>query len=131
MIKRHSRNIAAFLLIISSSVITNAAPRPADKLAVNSEPDARRILAHFITREGLFPGNTTFLGGSVTKGVYRLEVDSQRKVVAITVLKNVNRDIDLRAMKSLVTWRAKQGPSRVVDVSLILPRQRRIFSGGH
>jgi len=129
MIKRHLRNIATFLLIVSTSVITNAAPRPADTLAVNSEADARRIFSSFHYPGGLFPGNTTFLGGSLARGVYRLDVDSQGKVVAITVVKNINHDIDLRAMKNLVTWRAKPGPLRVVDVSLIIPRQRRIFSG--
>ncbi len=49
-------------------------------------------------------------------GIYRLEVTPEGAVSAVTLLKSANRMMDVISMKTLVRWRAKSGPPRVIDV---------------
>ena len=58
-------------------------------------------------------------------GVYRIEVDPQGKVTAVTILKSSGRSMDHAAMKTFVRWKGKPGPLRVVDVTFSLGGRRR------
>ena len=51
-------------------------------------------------------------------GTYRVEVSSEGTVAAVTILKSMDPVSDTRIIKIFVTWRAKPGPLRVVDISL-------------
>ena len=53
-------------------------------------------------------------------GVYRIEVDPQGKVAAVTILKSSGRSMDYSALKTFNRWKAKPGPLRVVDVTFTL-----------
>jgi hypothetical protein len=84
-------------------------PKGAIHLMVRSDADARQIFTYFqcpwvAARPGAF-------------GVYRLEVNSQGAVAAVTILKSMGRRRDARVMQTCVGWRAKPGPLRLVDIS--------------
>ena len=51
------------------------------------------------------------------KGVFRIEVDPQGKVAAVTILKSMGRSMDYSAMKTFASWKGVPGPLRVVDVT--------------
>jgi hypothetical protein len=57
-------------------------------------------------------------------GVYRLTVDPQGNVTQIKILKRMgvlgNWPADVTALKTLILWRAKPGPTRIVDASWTL-----------
>ena len=53
----------------------------------------------------------------VRSGVYRIEVDPQGAVTAVTILKSLGRSMDFAAMKTFTGWKGKPGPLRVVDVT--------------
>jgi hypothetical protein len=93
-------------------------PRPplrsqtgATHLVVRSDADARPIFTYFFP----FPRVEAELGAV---GVYRLEVNSQGTVAAVTILKSMGSAVDVPVMKTFVGWRAKPGPVRIVDISL-------------
>lgn len=51
-------------------------------------------------------------------GIYRLEVNPQGAVAAVTILKSMDERVDVSVMRSCVKWRARPGPLRIVDMSL-------------
>lgn len=51
------------------------------------------------------------------KGVFRLEVDPQGKVAAVTTLKSMGKNLDYAALKTFVTWKGVPGSLRVVDIT--------------
>jgi TonB family protein len=53
-------------------------------------------------------------------GIYRIEVNPDGKVAAITILKTSGRSMDYAALKTFANWKAKPGPLRVVDVTFTL-----------
>jgi hypothetical protein len=84
-------------------------PIGATHLMVRSDADARQIFTYFPSPwVAARPGAV---------GVYRLEVNSQGTVAAVTILKSMGPIRDTRIMKTFVGWRAKPGPLRVVDIS--------------
>jgi TonB family protein len=50
-------------------------------------------------------------------GMYRLTIDAQGAVAQIQILKRFGHPVvDLTVLKTFVRWRAKPGPTRIVDV---------------
>ena len=78
---------------------------------VRSDADVRPIFTYFFP----FPWVEAKPGAV---GIYRLEVNSQGTVAAVTILKSMGSELDVRVMKTFVGWRAKPGPLRIVDISL-------------
>lgn len=87
-------------------------PKGAIHLVVRSDADARQIFRYYT-----FPWVAAKPGAV---GVYRLEVDPQGNVQAVTILKSLGPQRDIRVMKTCVGWRAKPGPLRVVDISWVM-----------
>jgi len=84
-------------------------PKGAIHLMVRSDFDARQIFTYFPSPwVAARPGAV---------GVYRLEVNSQGTVAAVTILKSMGPRRDVRVMKTCVGWLAKPGPLRIVDIS--------------
>jgi len=83
-------------------------PKGAIHLMVRSDADARQIFTYCpYPLVAAWPG----------VGVYRLEVNSQGAVAAVTILKSMGPRRDVRVMKTCVGWLAKPGPLRIVDIS--------------
>jgi TonB family protein len=65
-------------------------------------------------------------------GTYRLIVDQQGNVTEIKILKPMgalgDSRADVAALKTLVRWRAKPGPDRIVDVMWGLPWSARVIT---
>jgi hypothetical protein len=88
-------------------------PRGATHLIVRSDADARQIFTYFPC--------PWVAARSGAVGVYRLEVNSQGTVAAVTILKSMGPRRDTRVMQTFVGWRAKPGPLRIVDISWQMP----------
>ena len=87
-------------------------PKGATHLMVRSDADARQIFTYFpCPWVAARPGAV---------GVYRLEVNSQGTVAAVTILKSMGPRRDTRVMQTFVGWRAKPGPLRIVDISWVM-----------
>ena len=52
-------------------------------------------------------------------GLYRLEVNEKGKVAAVTILRGISPNADTILMKQFVSWYAKPGPLRVVDIPVL------------
>ena len=50
-------------------------------------------------------------------GVYRVEVSPEGKVSAVTILKTMGKRVDYVILKTFLTWKAKPGPLRAVDIT--------------
>jgi hypothetical protein len=87
-------------------------PRGATHLIVRSDADAQQIFTYFPCP------SVAARSGAV--GVYRLEVNSQGNVAAVTILKSMGPLRDARIMKMLITWRARPGSLRAVDISWLM-----------
>lgn len=85
-------------------------PKGAVHLMVHSGGDAQRIFTYF-------PSPPWVTARPRAVGLYRLEVNSQGTVAAVTILKSMGSELDVTVMKTLVNWRAKPGPLRIVDIS--------------
>ena len=90
----------------------NSLPKGAIHLMVRSDTDARQIFTYFISP------SIAARPGAV--GIYRVEVNPQGSVAAVTILKSMGHIRDIHILKTLVTWRAKPGSLRVVDLSLVM-----------
>ena len=88
-------------------------PKGAVHLFANSDAKARQIFTYFPYPQ-LPDGYWT--GGRTTTGLYRIEVNEQGNVTAVTILKSMGYFLDVTSMKTFVKWRGKPGPLRVVDV---------------
>jgi TonB family protein len=52
-------------------------------------------------------------------GVFRMHVDEQGRVTAITILKSTgHKELDILAMKALAEWRGKPGPKWELDMPI-------------
>jgi TonB family protein len=52
-------------------------------------------------------------------GIFRMYVDEQGRVTAITILKSTgHKELDIVAMKALVEWRGKPGPKWELDMPI-------------
>jgi hypothetical protein len=95
-------------------------PKGAVHLVINSVSDARKIFTYFIFPPALAPPGTT--------GAYRLEVNPDGAVAAVTVLKSMGTTMDAISMKTFVKWRANPGPLRIVDVGRKIVTIERVIS---
>jgi TonB family protein len=58
-------------------------------------------------------------------GVFRMHIDEQGRVVAITILKSTgHKELDIVAMKALVEWRGKPGPKWDLDMPITFTMDR-------
>ncbi len=87
-------------------------PKGAVHLMVRSDADAQQIFTYFPS-----PWIAARPGAV---GMYRLELDPQGTVAAVTILRSMGPIRDSRIMKTFVTWRAKPGALRVVDISWVM-----------
>jgi len=101
-------------------------------LAPHSDADARQIFTYF--PYPAIPSQYRFAKIS-GKGLYQLTVDSQGIVTEIKILKRMgvfgDWPADVTALKTLIRWRAKPGPIRIVDIPwIITPGYRFITNEG-
>jgi hypothetical protein len=86
-------------------------------LVIHSGPEAKQIFTYFPYPD--IPSQYRFATISGT-GIYRLTVSPQGDVVEIKILKKMgvigDWPADVTALKTLIHWRAKPGPPRIVDV---------------
>jgi hypothetical protein len=90
-------------------------PKGAVHLTVGSDADARKTFTYFPYPRVEAPAGAM--------GVYRLEVNPQGAVAAITILKSMGSAMDVTPMKTFVQWRAKPGPLRIVDLGWQIRRR--------
>jgi TonB family protein len=85
-------------------------------LVIRSGSDAKQIFTYFPYPD--IPAQYRFANISGT-GIYRLTVDPQGKVTEIKILRKMgvlgDWQADVTALKTLIRWRAKPGPTRIVD----------------
>jgi outer membrane biosynthesis protein TonB len=95
-------------------------PKGAVHLVINSDSDARKIFTYFRFPRAQAPPGTT--------GAYRLEVNPDGTVAAVTILKSMGSAMDAGSMKAFTKWRAEPGPLRIVDVGRQIVRIERVIS---
>jgi outer membrane biosynthesis protein TonB len=88
-------------------------PKGAVHLVIHTDSDTRKIFTYFQYPQVSAPAGTT--------GLYRLEVNPDGSVGAVTILKSMGSTMDVDLMRAFVRWRAVPGPVRIVDVP------RRVF----
>jgi hypothetical protein len=90
-------------------------------IVVRSEADLKQTFTYF-PRPMLSTEHDSF---RVTgAGIYRLTVDRRGNVTEIKILKKMGVSGDSRsdvtALKTLITWRAKPGTDRIIDVTWVI-----------
>jgi hypothetical protein len=114
---------AAALWSASAQIINPPIPKGAVHLLVHNDAEAKRVFTYFPYPQ--FPDwyhpngdhpDENYPDPPSEIGIYRLEVTPQGIVSAVTILKNANRMMDVISKKTLMRWRAKPGPLRIVDV---------------
>jgi TonB family protein len=133
-------SVAGFLLAEpdnkneSKAVSANSASNKKEvvHLAPHSGAEAKEIFTYF--PYPAIPAQYRFakLSGSA---LYRLTVDPNGNVTEIKILKRMgvfgDWPADVTALKTLIRWRAKPGPSRIVDIPwTITPGYRYITNEG-
>jgi len=98
----------------NNAMVNPPIPKGAIHLTILSDKEAKQIFTYFPYPQA---PDRYWLGGRTESGVYRLEVDTQGRVSAVTILKSMSPTMDVISMKTFVRWRAKPGPLRVVDVA--------------
>jgi TonB family protein len=101
-------------------------------VVIHSGSDLKQIFTYFPYPD--IPAQYRFATISGT-GIYRLTVDPQGKVTEIKILKKMgvfgDWPADMTALKTLIQWRAKPGPTRIVDAPwTITPGRRYITNEG-
>jgi TonB family protein len=115
-----------------ASTITSSSKTDVVHLVIRSGSDLKEIFTYFPYPD--IPAQYRFATISGT-GVYRLTVDPQGKVTEIKILKKMgvfgDWPSDVTALKTLIRWRAKPGPTRIVDAPwTITPGRRYITNEG-
>ena len=86
-------------------------------VVLHSTPEFKQIFTYFPYPS--IPAQYRFAKLSGT-GVYRLTVDPQGNVTEIKILKKMgvfgDWPADVTALKTLIRWRARPGPVRIVDI---------------
>jgi TonB family protein len=99
-----------------ASTGTNSSKTDVVHLVIRSSSDAKQIFTYFPYPD--LPAQYRFAKISGT-GIYRLTVDPQGRVTEIKILKKMgvlgDWQADVTALKTLIRWRAKPGPPRIVD----------------
>jgi TonB family protein len=111
---------------------TSSSKTDAVHLVIRSGSDLKQIFTYFPYPD--IPAQYRFAQISGT-GIYRLTVDPQGKVTEIKILKKMgvfgDWPADVTALKTLIRWRAKPGPTRIVDAPwTITPGHRVITNEG-
>ena len=83
-------------------------PKGAVHVMIHSDSDTRKIFTYF-----QYPQIHAPVGSS---GLYRVEVNPDGTVAAVSILKSMGSETDITMMKGFVRWRAVPGPVRVVDI---------------
>ena len=97
----------------TTSSITDSTPKNTVHIVIKSDAQARQIFTYFPYPR---PVVDAIVWGRPITGLYRLEVNHQGSVTAVTILKSAGRAMDVSAMKTFIRWRARPGPLRIVDV---------------
>jgi hypothetical protein len=100
-----------------AQIVNPPIPKGAVHLLVHNDAEAKKVFTYFPyprPPDWYHPDESYPHPPDI--GVYRIEVTPEGTVSAVTIVKNANRMMDVISMKTLVRWRAKPGPLRVVDV---------------
>ena len=116
----------------AASSVTGSSKTDVVHLVIRSGSDLKQIFTYFPYPD--IPAQYRFATISGT-GIYRLTVDPQGKVTEIKILKKMgvfgDWPADVTALKTLIQWRAKPGPTRIVDAPwTITPGRRYITNEG-
>jgi TonB family protein len=102
----------------TASTIGSSSRKDVVHVIVQSESDLKQIFTYFPRPVLPNEHNIIKISGS---GAYRLTVDPQGNVTEIKILKRMgaagDSRADVAALKTFFAWRAKPGPTRIVDVS--------------
>jgi TonB family protein len=97
---------------------TSSSKKGVIHLVIRSDSDLKRVFTYF--PYPAIPAQYRFAKLSGT-GIYRLAVDPQGTVTEIKILKRIgvfgDWPADVTALKTLIRWRAKPGPNRIVDAT--------------
>src|ERR1051325_1407304 len=88
-------------------IVNPRVPKGTVHLTVRSDREAKQVFTYFPYPQA---PDRYWLGGRTETGVYRLEVDPEGRVSAVTILKSMSPTMDVISMKTFVRWRAKPGP---------------------
>ena len=103
-------------------------------LVVHSGAEAKQIFTYFPYPDIPVQYRLAKISGT---GIYRLTVSPQGNVVEIKILKKMgvfgDWPADVTALKTLIHWRARPGPPRIVDVPWSITPGRRFITneGSH
>ena len=101
-----------------SSQSANRSAKEPVYLGQKSGADLKQIFTYF--PYPTLPPEYYFSNISGT-GMYRLTIDPQGAVTQIQILERLGPPvIDLTVLKTFVSWRAKPGPMRIVDVGWLI-----------
>ena len=82
-------------------------------VATAGDSEIRKVFTYF--PYPMMPPNLRIIAPNES-GLYRVEVSPEGKVAAVTILKTLGKRIDYIVLRNFVTWKAKPGPLRVVDI---------------
>jgi len=139
----------AMLLLITSSAknLLLANPQNESKAASATPASNKKDVVHLTASGSNFKDIFTYFPypsmpwpisirqGQWRTAMYRLSVDQQGNVTEIKILKRMgvvgDWPADVTALKTLIRWRAKPGPTRIIDVAWTLyPGYRFITNEG-
>ena len=104
-------------------------PKGAEHILIeNGDTDARRVFSYFPYP---IPTGGRAINMTSNVGLYRLEIDPSGKVTAVTILKTMGAAWDQFVMKKMITWRARPGGLRVVDMRWYYHEGYRNLGGGY
>ncbi|MEP6604099.1 MAG: hypothetical protein ABJB69_09145 [Spartobacteria bacterium] len=133
--------LAAIALIAGPVAIHGAKPAPeatpidvplpkgAQHIVINAgDNELKQVFTYFP-----YPPLPTDTRGRVNSlrrsGTYRIEVNPDGSVGAVTILKSMGRSMDFGNMKAFAKWKGKPGGLRAVDVTFTLQVFGRSFNG--
>jgi outer membrane biosynthesis protein TonB len=89
-----------------------------EHIAITSGADAKKIFTYFP-----YPQAPTGLQSPNVSGMFELTVDPQGSVTEVKILKTIGTIMDPIALQTFSRWKARPGPSRIVDVPFSLYRR--------
>lgn len=121
----------AIVLIVAPS---HAEPASEAKPAAKSSPgSSKKEPVHLVVKSGAqlkeiftyfpYPVPPTGLQSPNVSGLYQLTIDPQGTVSQIKIVKTMGPIMDVTALKTLIRWKAKPGPLRMVDVPWSLTKR--------
>ncbi|HEV2047352.1 MAG TPA: hypothetical protein VGQ95_12245 [Chthoniobacterales bacterium] len=134
--------LLATSLILATGVTTQATPPPKHVEDKPLDVPVPRGAVHIVVTAGdsdirkeftyfpypLLPTNLRIIAPNAS-GLYRVEVSPEGNVTAVTILKTLGKRLDGLVLRTFITWKAKPGPLRCVDINWFyrpaLPASRR------